>query len=573
MLRLDGALLPLPVNDGRGGDDSCGTLLLGGTGDQRARAVIATSPGRYLVAAEEIPPDPAEPARVFASAFDAGAAPLWPDVVIRPADPANPSLAPFATPDGAGGSFIGWQESSDPEGLSGQVRINRFDADGLPLWAAPVVLSTITGAMARDAQIVPDGGGGVFVAWSEWRDAAPFPVTLLQHLDRTGARLWAPKGVPVDPVLAVRPPVSLLPDARGLVVMFLADRPRAQRYTPAGSPALGSGGVLLAPDDSIARAELHALAVPGTTYATWVETPPAGGGRLAIARLLADDSPAWPSPLTLLARPDVLARTEAILPDGGLLTAAVVRARGAGDPTDLVVQSIDARGRIKTSPEGAPLAVVTGAQTHPLLLLPWTDVSQPAAPAPGAGVIWSDARPGTGVNGADAWFTQSLLVTSAPRVDPPSPAPEIRQGDERIVILTGDDLWPGLTADAGRGIDAEVVAVAALSVNGPGDRLALRLRVGDGAAIGPRAIRIANPDGGATAAAILVVTLDTDRIDIDGSGRADGRDLAILARAFGRFTGDPGYDAAADIDGSGVVDGLDLAYLAGWFGSSPPHAQ
>jgi hypothetical protein len=52
LLRLDAALQPLPVNSARGGDDPCGALLLGGTGDQRARAVIAIGPGRFLLAAD-----------------------------------------------------------------------------------------------------------------------------------------------------------------------------------------------------------------------------------------------------------------------------------------------------------------------------------------------------------------------------------------------------------------------------------------------------------------------------------------------------------------------------------------
>jgi len=55
--------------------------------------------------------------------------------------------------------------------------------------------------------------------------------------------------------------------------------------------------------------------------------------------------------------------------------------------------------------------------------------------------------------------------------------------------------------------------------------------------------------------------------DLDGSGRVDGTDLAILGRAFGSFIGDWRYSAEADIDGSGVVDGIDLALLAEYFGT------
>jgi hypothetical protein len=147
-------------------------------------------------------------------------------------------------------------------------------------------------------------------------------------------------------------------------------------------------------------------------------------------------------------------------------------------------------------------------------------------------------------------------------------APELRQGEERIVTLTGEDLHAGLAVDAGPRLDAVVLAAEPLSANGPRDRLILRLAARDDAAIGPRVLRVTNPDGGATmSAAVVLVTLDTGRVDIDGSGRADGRDLALLARSFGHAAGEAGYDGAADFDGSGLVDGLDLALLSGWFGS------
>lgn len=55
--------------------------------------------------------------------------------------------------------------------------------------------------------------------------------------------------------------------------------------------------------------------------------------------------------------------------------------------------------------------------------------------------------------------------------------------------------------------------------------------------------------------------------DLDGSGRVDGRDLAILGWSFGSYLGDWRYSATADIDGSGTVDGEDLALLAAYFGT------
>jgi hypothetical protein len=81
---------------------------------------------------------------------------------------------------------------------------------------------------------------------------------------------------------------------------------------------------------------------------------------------------------------------------------------------------------------------------------------------------------------------------------------------------------------------------------------------------------VINPDGSASArVAVVDVILDTERIDLDRSGRVDGFDLALLASAFGSARGEPRYLPSADVDGSGLVDGLDLAYVAGRFGGPP----
>lgn len=56
--------------------------------------------------------------------------------------------------------------------------------------------------------------------------------------------------------------------------------------------------------------------------------------------------------------------------------------------------------------------------------------------------------------------------------------------------------------------------------------------------------------------------------DLDASGRVDGADLLVLARAFGSRTGELRFWRAADVNGDGAVDGGDLATLAANFGRS-----
>jgi hypothetical protein len=57
-----------------------------------------------------------------------------------------------------------------------------------------------------------------------------------------------------------------------------------------------------------------------------------------------------------------------------------------------------------------------------------------------------------------------------------------------------------------------------------------------------------------------------------GSGRVDGRDLAIWAKGFGLARGNPGYDSllGADVNLDGKIDGFDLVYITSQFGSVIP---
>ncbi|HEV8336736.1 MAG TPA: FG-GAP-like repeat-containing protein [Candidatus Polarisedimenticolia bacterium] len=57
-----------------------------------------------------------------------------------------------------------------------------------------------------------------------------------------------------------------------------------------------------------------------------------------------------------------------------------------------------------------------------------------------------------------------------------------------------------------------------------------------------------------------------------GSGRVDGRDLAVWAKGFGLARGNPGYDSllGADVNLDGKIDGFDLVYITSQFGSDVP---
>jgi hypothetical protein len=50
--------------------------------------------------------------------------------------------------------------------------------------------------------------------------------------------------------------------------------------------------------------------------------------------------------------------------------------------------------------------------------------------------------------------------------------------------------------------------------------------------------------------------------DVTGDGVVDCADVSIVRAAFGRQTGQPGWDARADVDTDGIIDVRDLAFVS-----------
>jgi uncharacterized protein (DUF2141 family) len=56
--------------------------------------------------------------------------------------------------------------------------------------------------------------------------------------------------------------------------------------------------------------------------------------------------------------------------------------------------------------------------------------------------------------------------------------------------------------------------------------------------------------------------------DLNGDGKVDGKDVAIVGKTFGSYPGHLRWDSTADLNGDNKVDSLDLAIVAKCFGKS-----
>jgi hypothetical protein len=56
--------------------------------------------------------------------------------------------------------------------------------------------------------------------------------------------------------------------------------------------------------------------------------------------------------------------------------------------------------------------------------------------------------------------------------------------------------------------------------------------------------------------------------DLNGDGKVDIMDIAIVAKAYGSIPGDPNWNPVADINGDGKVDIMDIAIVAKHYGET-----
>ena len=102
-------------------------------------------------------------------------------------------VLPRSIPDGSGGMFVAWE---DYRSGNADVYAQHLNAAGTPLWA-PNGVPVVTQPGGQESPVLTkDGSGGVIVAWQDSRSGATYDI-YAQALDSAGAPRWASGGVPI----------------------------------------------------------------------------------------------------------------------------------------------------------------------------------------------------------------------------------------------------------------------------------------------------------------------------------------------------------------------------------------
>ena len=175
---------------------------------------------------------------IYAQRLDNSGAAMW-AVAGVPVCTANSNQDyPVAASDGAGGAFFAW---NDLRTADVEIRVQKIDSLGAPKWY-PNGVTFFSAINEQWLQIVPDGGGGAIVCWTDVRGGEED--IFAERVDKNGALAWDRNGVAVCNLGSDEYQPAMIPDgAGGAIVAWTNGNIFAQRITGSGSRLWPSAGV------------------------------------------------------------------------------------------------------------------------------------------------------------------------------------------------------------------------------------------------------------------------------------------------------------------------------------------
>ena len=185
---------------------------------------------------------------IYAQRIDSNGTLLWTSsgqaVAVKPFHQKTPKLIP----DGNGGAFITWIDSSN---VSWDIYAQHINASGTNLWAnSGVPICTATGTQTNP-RIETDNNGGAIIVWQDKRNGADYDM-YAQRINSAGTIQWATNGIIVCSTIGTQSGQKIRSDMQGGAYIVWQDKRNgidyniyAQRISPTGSRMWSANGILI----------------------------------------------------------------------------------------------------------------------------------------------------------------------------------------------------------------------------------------------------------------------------------------------------------------------------------------
>ncbi len=292
---------------------------------------------------------------------------------------------PVSVPDGAGGMFLAWVDSRS--GAS-DIYAQRVGSAGVPLWTANGVAVCTAANTQAAVSIAPDGGGGLLLAWEDSRGLNSD--IYAQRLNSAGAPQWTANGVALCTAANGQVAPVLVPDGSGGAIVGWTDYRGgladiyARRVLSNGTPTWTADGT---PVCTAASDQYNVRAVSdgaGGAIFAWQDLRGGVNLDLYAQRMISSGAAYWTANGIVVCNATGNQSAPVLATDGfnGALVAWV-DARSGG--ADIYIQRLWYPGVVSWTANGVALCTVAGDQLSPDL--------EPDGFG-GAIAVWGDARSG-----------------------------------------------------------------------------------------------------------------------------------------------------------------------------------
>ena len=280
---------------------------------------------------------------IYAQRVDATGAVQWTVDGVAVCTAANTQNGIQIVSDGNGGAFIAW---SDKRSGSTQLFAQRIAGNGVAQWASNGVLISASPHSYHYLDLIGDGDGGVFLVWKDSVGGA-----YIQQINAVGEFQWADGGE----LIAMGAP-SITSDGSGGAIVHWGEY--AQRYNVNGEIQWADGGVLVTADTDLTRGGYDIVSDGAGGAIIFLERYDAGFSYY-VQKINADGEIQWPTDVWLTSenvytsgmRPMFISDGQG----GALVSWWVYRENNVPfDPNELAiyVQGVDTDGNLRWSPDG-----------------------------------------------------------------------------------------------------------------------------------------------------------------------------------------------------------------------------
>jgi len=265
---------------------------------------------------------------------------------------------------GDGRAVIVWKDSRN-EATGSDIYTQRVDITGEVYWAKDGIPVCNAPESQYTPKIIPDGQGGVIIAWLDLRNDVSNWDIYAQRVDSSGNMLWAENGVPVCIEEELQKNFRMISDGHGGAILAWEDERLAGTHT-----------------------NLFAQRIDSIGEPVWAEN----------GIVVCDTSRS--------AEPDLVSDGSG----GALITWSDGRSPIGGTNYDIYVQHISATGSVLWAHNGVAVTRADYGQTNPRIT---SDM------AGGGIIVWYDFRDSNGLytqrvnnSGSMVWHTDGLAIDS-----------------------------------------------------------------------------------------------------------------------------------------------------------------